>query len=112
MGTEGVDAEAARALPGEHAGGVELVQEPVATEVAEDPSLEGGLHLADVIGRQLGGLVKLDVTVARLAEHAVEHDEMVVRVDVEGRAEAMKEADWTPDSLVRRARRAGQVPPE
>ena len=28
----GVDAEAARALPGEHAGGIEVVEESVATE--------------------------------------------------------------------------------
>ena len=58
-----------------------------------DTSLEDRLHLADVIRRQLIGLVKLDLAVVGLAEHAVEDDEVVVRVDVEGRAEAMKEAD-------------------
>jgi hypothetical protein len=36
----GVDAEPARALPGEHAGGIELVEKSVATEVAKDASLE------------------------------------------------------------------------
>jgi hypothetical protein len=36
----GVDTEPARALPGEHAGGIELVEKSVATEVAKDASLE------------------------------------------------------------------------
>jgi hypothetical protein len=48
----GVDDEAARALPGEHAYGVGLVEEVAAKEVAEDASLKSRLHLADVIGRQ------------------------------------------------------------
>jgi hypothetical protein len=50
----------------------------VATEVTEDASLEGGFELAYVTGGQLGGLVKLDLAVAGLPEHAVEHDEVVV----------------------------------
>jgi len=41
---------------------------------------------------QLVGLVELDLA-AVLAENAVEDDEVVMRVDIEGRAEAMKEAD-------------------
>jgi hypothetical protein len=41
----GVDAEPARALPGQHAGGVELVEESLATEVAEDASLDDRLHM-------------------------------------------------------------------
>jgi hypothetical protein len=65
----------------------------VATEVAEDASLEDRLHLADVLGGQLEGLVELDPAAAVLAEDAVEDDEVGVRVDVERRAEAMKEAD-------------------
>jgi hypothetical protein len=89
----GVDAEPARALPGEHAGGVDLVEEFVATEVAEDAFLDDRLHLSDAIGRQVMGLVERDFSVAGLAEHAVEDDEVVVRMDVEGGAEAMKEAD-------------------
>jgi hypothetical protein len=84
-----VDAEAAGALPGEHAGGVSLVEECVATEVAEGASLRGGFELAYVIGGQLVGLVKLDLAVAGLAEDTVEDDEMIVRVDVEGGAEAV-----------------------
>jgi hypothetical protein len=64
----------------------------VAAEVADDASLEGSFELAYVIGRQLRRLVKLDLA-AGLPEHAVEDDEVVVRVDVEGRPEAMKEAD-------------------
>ena len=79
-----VDAEAARALPGEHAGGVEFVEESVATEVAEDALLDDRLHLSDAIGRQVMGLVKPELAVVGLAEDAVEHDEVVVRVDVEG----------------------------
>jgi hypothetical protein len=98
-----VDAEAARALPAEHAGGVELVEEFLATEVAKDSSLEGRLQLADVIGRQIAGLVKAHLAAAGLAEHAVEHDEVVVRVDVEGRAESMKEADGSELGFGRRS---------
>jgi hypothetical protein len=51
----GVDAEPARALPGEDAGGGDLVEQSVATEVAKDASLEDRFHMADVLGRQLGG---------------------------------------------------------
>jgi hypothetical protein len=54
----GVDAQPARALPAEYAGSVGLVEEFVATEVAKDSSLGGRLQLADVIGRQIAGLVK------------------------------------------------------
>jgi hypothetical protein len=67
-----VDAEPARALPGEHAGGVDLVEESVTTEVAKDTSLEDRLQLADVIGGQLEGLVEFDLAAAVLAENAVE----------------------------------------
>jgi hypothetical protein len=59
-----VDAEPARALPREHAGGVEFGEESVAAEVAEDSSLEGGFELADVIGRQLEGLVEVEAHLA------------------------------------------------
>jgi hypothetical protein len=89
----GVDAEAGRALPGEHAGGIELVEEFLAPEVAQDAFLDHRLHLSDAIGRQVIGLVKRDLAVVGLAEDAVEHDEVVTRVDVEGGAERMKEAD-------------------
>jgi hypothetical protein len=47
---------------------------------APNPSLEGRLRLAEVVGRQLGSRVKLDLAVAALAERAVEHDEVLVRV--------------------------------
>ena len=78
-----VDAEPARALPGQHTGGIELVEESLAPEVAQDPFLDDGLHLSDVIGRQVMGLVKRDLTVVGLAEDAIEDDEVVMRVDVE-----------------------------
>jgi hypothetical protein len=84
----GVDAEPARALPGEHAGGIELVEESLATEVAEDVLLDDRLHVGDAIGRHVMGLVKLDLAVVGLAEDAVEDDEVVMRVDVEGGAES------------------------
>ena len=62
------------------AGGVDLVEESVATEVAEDASLEGDFELADTVVRQLVGLVKLDLAAAVLAENAVEDDEVVMHV--------------------------------
>ena len=70
----------ARALPGQHAGGVDVVEEAVATEVTEDASLDDGLHLCDAIGRQVIGLVKRDLAVVDLVEDAVEDDKVVVRV--------------------------------
>jgi hypothetical protein len=75
----------------------------VATEVTEDSSLEDRLHLTDVLGGQLVGLVELDLAVAGLAENAVEHDEVVMRVDIEGGAEAMKEADGSELGARRRS---------
>jgi hypothetical protein len=98
-----VDTEAARALPGEHAGGIELVEKSMAAEVAKDASLERRLHLADALGGQLVGLVELDLAAAVLAENAVEDDEVVMRVDVERRAEAMKEADGSELGVRRRS---------
>ena len=79
----GVDAEATRALPVEHAGGIELVEESLTPEVAEDAFLDDGLHLSDAIGRQAMGLVKRDLTVVGVAEDTIEDDDVVVGVDVE-----------------------------
>jgi hypothetical protein len=98
-----VNAEPARALPGEHAGGIELFEQSVATEVAEDALLDDRLHVSDAIGRQVMGRVKLDLAVVGLAEDAVEDDEVVMRVDVEGGAEAMKEADSSELGVRRRS---------
>jgi hypothetical protein len=67
-------------LPGEHAGGVELVEEAVAREVAKDSGAEGGFETTDVVRRQPGGFVERDLAVVGLAEHTVEDDEMVVRL--------------------------------
>ena len=50
----GVDAEATGALPGEHAVGVDLVEQATAAEVAEDATLDGGLELEPVVGGELG----------------------------------------------------------
>ena len=74
---------AAASLPVQHAGGIELVEEALTPEVAEDPFLDDGLHVSDAIGRQAMGLVKRDSTVVGLAEDASEDDEVVVGVDVE-----------------------------
>ena len=79
----GVDAEATRALPVQHAGGIDFVEESLTPEVAEDARLDDRLHLSDAIGRQVIGLVKRDPTVVGLAEDAIEDDEVVVGVDVE-----------------------------
>ena len=72
----------------------------MATEVAEDAFLEDRLHLSDAIGRQVIGLVKRDLAVVDLAENAVEHDEVVMRVDVGRRAKAREEVtapSWARD---------------
>jgi hypothetical protein len=63
-------------------------------------TLDAGTILG--IGGQLGGLARLDVAVG-LAEHAVEDDEVVERVDVTGRPEAMKEADGSELGVRRRS---------
>ncbi len=44
----------------------------MATEGAEDALLDDRLHVGDTIGRQVTGLVKHEVAVVGLAEHAVE----------------------------------------
>jgi hypothetical protein len=97
-----VDAEAARALPGEHTGGIEVVEESLATEVAEDAFLDDGLHMSDAIGRQVIGLVKRDLAVVDLAEDAIEDDEVVVGVDVERRAVG-EAREAPPSSACRRS---------
>jgi hypothetical protein len=74
--------------------------------VAKHASLEGRLYLTDVLGGQFVGLVELDLAAVDLAENAVEDDEVIVRVDVESRVEAMKEADGS-ELGVRRRSRAG-----
>ena len=53
--------------------------------------------------------MKLDLAVAGLAEYAVEHDDVVMRVDVEIRAEAMKEADGSELGVRRRSWARGLV---
>ena len=65
----------------------------MATEGAQDALLDDRLHVGDAIGCRVTGLVKHEVAVVGLAEHAVEDDQVGMRVDVEGGAEAMKEAD-------------------
>lgn len=62
----------------------------------EDALRDNRLRVGDAIGRQVMSLVKRDLAVVGLAEDAVEDDEVVVRVDVEGGAEAMKEAGTAP----------------
>jgi len=87
-----------------HTGGIDVVEESSATEVAEDAFLDNGLHPSDAIGRQVIGLVKRDLVVVGLAEDVIEDDEVVVGVDVEGGAEAMKEADGSELGARRRCR--------
>ena len=54
--------------------------------------------------------MKLALAAAGLAEHAVEHDEVAVRVDVEGRAEPMEEADGSELGVGSRLRGAAGRP--
>lgn len=56
-----------------------------------------------MLAGQLVGLVELDLTAAVLAENAVENDEVVMRVHIERRAEAMKEADGSELGARRRS---------
>ena len=69
----GVDAEATRALIVQHTGGIELVEDSLTPEVAEDAFLDDGPHLSDAIGRQVMGLVKRELTVVGLAEDGREY---------------------------------------
>jgi hypothetical protein len=63
----------------------------------------GSVRNADVLGGQLVGLVELDLAAVVLAEDAIEDDEVVMGVDVERRAEAMKEADGSDLGVRRRS---------
>jgi len=73
----GIDAESTGALPGAHVGGVALVEESLAAEIAEDAVLDDRLDLSDAIGRQVMGVVKSDLALVGRAEDAVEDDEVV-----------------------------------
>ena len=77
--------------------------------VAEDAFLDDRLHVGDAIGPQVMGLVKRDLAVVGVAEDALEHDEVVMWVDVERGAEAMEEADGSELGL---GRRSGARAPE
>ena len=58
----GVDAESARSLPCEHVGCRGLIEEVVATEVAEDALLNRPLELLPVARFELRGLVEFRPT--------------------------------------------------
>jgi hypothetical protein len=87
------------------AGGIELVEESLAPEVAEDAFLDNRLHLSDAIGRQVIGLVERDLAVVGPAEHAVEHDEVVMR----GKPEV---AQLIPDTALERSKHVQYGPHE
>lgn len=98
----GVDRKASCSLPGEHFGGLGCLEEVVAPEVAEHAALDGALEVFPVTRLQLARLMELDVAVLGLGEHAVEDEHVVVKVGVQGEAEAVEErARPDPDVLHR-----------
>ena len=80
----GVDAEAAGALPGEHALSIGLVEKAARAEVPEHTALNDTLEVEPVVFVEQGGLVEADSLVGDLREDAVEDDEVEVEVGVEG----------------------------
>jgi len=91
-----VDAEPTGSLPGKHVEGVELVEQPVGAEVPKHATLNDALEPGPVLGLEERRLVKASRTgvgVAGLREDAVEDDHVEVEVWVQGRAEAVQEAD-------------------
>ncbi len=102
-----VDAEPARALPGEHVCYRGLVEEIVAAEVPEDASLHGPLDLLPVARFEFGSLVGLHPTLVGLREDPVEDDDVVVEMGVETRTEAVQERDSADLDLRDRRRSPG-----
>jgi hypothetical protein len=94
-----VDAEPTGSLPGEHVAGVELIEQPVGAEVPKHATLNDALEPDPVLGLEEAGFVKVSLcVVAPVApvasgEDAVEDDQVEVEVWVQGRAEAVQEAD-------------------
>jgi hypothetical protein len=80
----GVDAEAAGALPGEHALGIGLIEKAAHTEVPEHTALNDTLEAEPVMFVEQAGLVEAHSSVGDLREDAVEDDEVEVEVRVEG----------------------------
>jgi hypothetical protein len=82
----GIDAEAARRLPGEHVEGGGLVEQVAPPEEAEHAAAHPLLKPLDVAGAGLARLVEVDRTIGIFREEAVEDDQVEVEVGVEGRA--------------------------
>jgi hypothetical protein len=78
----------------------------VAAEVAEHATLDNVLQLEPVLGLQEGALVEADLPISVPSEHAIEHDEVEVKMRVEAGSEAMKEAQ-SPELSVVGCTRAG-----
>jgi hypothetical protein len=78
----GVDAEAAGALPGEHALGIGLVEKAAGAEVPEHAALNDTLEVEPVGLVEQSRFVKEDGSVRGLGDDAVEDDEMKVKVGV------------------------------
>jgi hypothetical protein len=88
-----VDAEAAGALPGEHALGIGLVEKAARVEVPEHAALDDTREVEPVVFVEDGGLIEADSSVGGLREEAVKDHEMEVEVGIEGRSESVQEGD-------------------
>jgi hypothetical protein len=103
----GIDAEAARASPGEHVVGGGFVEEIVAARISEHAHLNGPLQRLPVLRGQVGGFTEGDDSVLVLREDPVEHDEVVVKVGVQAGAEPMRKRDSAKSSILDRTRSSG-----
>jgi hypothetical protein len=91
-----VDAEPTGSLPREHVEGVELVEQRVGAEVPKHAPLNDALEPEPVFGLEELRLMEDDITrvpIVDSGEDAVEDDQVEVQVWVQGRAEAVQEAD-------------------
>jgi hypothetical protein len=75
---EGVEAEAAAGLAGDHVLYGILIEQGAALEEAEHATLQRALASEDVVGREVRGLVEGDAAVVALGEDAVEDDDVEV----------------------------------
>ena len=85
-------------IPGEHVLGLVGLQEPVAPAMSQDPGTDRVLEALEELGCKVGGFVEaeagfwiLALITRDLLEEAVDHAQMVVKVGVQRRAEAMQE---------------------
>ncbi len=96
----GIETEPTPVIPGEHIFGLVGLQEAVAPKMSQDPGTDRVLEALQEFAGKVGGFVEAEAGLWILAlitrdllEEAIDHTQMVVKVGVQGRTEAVQETD-------------------